>query len=54
MRQPSHPRLGVMMLNPILGQTLPLPNCSGPHHGAGGSKPAVLAQPEGFAGELGI
>lgn len=54
MRQPSHPRLAVMMLNPILGQTLPLPGCSCLHHGAGGSKTAVLAQPEGFAGKLGI
>lgn len=53
-RQPLHPRSSTKMLNPIFGQNLLLPGCSHPHHGAGGSGPAVLAQPEGFAGKLGI
>lgn len=50
-RQPSHPRLGMMMLNPISGQILPVSGCSCPHCGAGGSSPVVLAQTEGFAGK---
>lgn len=49
-RQQTHPWLGMMMLNHISGQTLPVPGCSCPHYGAGGSSPAVLAQPECFAG----
>lgn len=53
-RQQTRPWLGMMMLNSISGQTLTVPGCSCPRHGADGSRPVVLAQPEGFASKVGI